>query len=201
MVHHHPVLQELVTGRGGEEQVLHIITNGKTRIQHVALIAVHEGGGGVSDIKGVGADRTFLYRLELAIAETILVDILIVNRPVEFQLMIWSKDQAHFSTSLITLVVLLREILIVNKTFQSAVKACHREGKFFTGAMIVCHLHIRIESCTDAQTNVRSLITHRVLGIDTHQSSLSILSVERPLRTTQHIHSVEHIEMVIIGSL
>ena len=45
------------------------------------------------------------------------------------------------------------------------------------------------------------MIVHGVLGIDTHQSALGILTIERSLRTAQHIYTVNHIEMVVERSL
>ena len=65
--------------------------------------------------------------------------------------------------------------------------------------MVMGHLNIAIKAIADAQTDVGALIAHRVFGIDTHQSALSILAIERALGTTQDIHTVEHIEMVIKG--
>ena len=67
--------------------------------------------------------------------------------------------------------------------------------------MIVSHLDIRIEARADAQTDIRTLIVHRVLGVDTHESTLGVLTIERTLRTAQDIHTVEHIEMIIESRL
>ena len=59
------------------------------------------------------------------------------------------------------------------------------------------HLDVRVKPCADAQSDVGTLIVHRVLGIDANESALSVLSVERALRAAQHIDTVNHIEMVI----
>ena len=62
---------------------------------------------------------------------------------------------------------------------------------------MVCHLYIRIQSRTDAQVDIRTLILHGIFGIDSHQSTLRILPIKRALRTTHNIHAVNHIEMII----
>ena len=67
--------------------------------------------------------------------------------------------------------------------------------------MVVGHLHVTPQARTDAQTDVRALVVHRVLGIHTHQSALGVLSIECTLRASEDIHAVEHVEVVIEGGL
>ena len=47
LVHQHLIFQELIAGGGGKEQIIHIVTDAQTCIQHVALISVHDGSGGI----------------------------------------------------------------------------------------------------------------------------------------------------------
>ena len=124
-----------------------------------------------------------------------------MNRPVELQLRVRLIDQAQLTASLIALVVLLREVIIVDKAFETTVEASHRKGELVAGTMVVSHLYITIQTCSNAKTDVRTLIVHGVLGVDTHQSTLGVLSVKGTLRSTQDIHTVEHIEMIVEGSL
>ena len=63
------------------------------------------------------------------------------------------------------------------------------------------HLYVTIQACSNAKTDIRTLIVDGVLGVDTHQSTLGVLSIERTLRSSQDIHTIEHIEMVVEGSL
>ena len=62
-------------------------------------------------------------------------------------------------------------------------------------------LYITVKTCTNAQTDICSLIIHGVLRIDTYQTALCVLTVERSLRTTQDIHTVDHVEVVVERSL
>ena len=84
LIHQHAVLQELIAGGRSKEHVLHVVADGETSIQHVTLIAVHNGSCGVVDIKAIGLYRTFGHRLKLAIAKTILVHPLVINGQIEF---------------------------------------------------------------------------------------------------------------------
>ena len=51
LIHQHAVLQKLIAGGRGKEQVIHVVADSKTRVQHVTLIAVHDGSGGVLNIQ------------------------------------------------------------------------------------------------------------------------------------------------------
>ena len=84
LIHQHAVLQELITCSRGKEQVIHIVADGETCVHHVTLIAIHDSGGRVLDIKAIGLYRTFGHRLKLAIAKTILVHPLVINGQIEF---------------------------------------------------------------------------------------------------------------------
>ena len=135
--------------------------------------------------------------MELTIAEAILVHILVISSPVEGELLGWCIDQTQLATSLVSEVVLLVEVLVIDKAPQSAVETSHTESQLLAGTMVVSHLYITIQTSTNAQTHISPLIIHGVLGIDANQSTLSVLSVEGALRTTQDIHTIQHIEMII----
>ena len=125
LVHHHPVLQVLIAGGRGEEQPVHVIADAQTRVQHIALIAVHDGSGGVLNIR----ERCRQLRIhiiialsKLAIAETVLIHPLIVYRPVELQGLCGLPDETCLATGLQALVVLLVKVLIIKKSLQPAVE-------------------------------------------------------------------------------
>ena len=63
------------------------------------------------------------------------------------------------------------------------------------------HLHLAIESRTDAEVQVGALVAHRVLRVDTHDAALAVGAVEGTLRTAEHVDAVEHIEVGVIGRL
>ena len=63
------------------------------------------------------------------------------------------------------------------------------------------HLHVAIETTTHAELYVGALIGHRVFRVDAHQSALGVLSVKRSLRSAQDVNAVEHIKVVVEGSL
>ena len=124
-----------------------------------------------------------------------------VGRPVERQLFSRLEDETHLAAGLQALVVLLVEVLVVDKTFQSVVETGNGEGYLLGGAVVVGHLDIAPQPRADAETNVSTLIVHRILGVDAHQSALGVLSVERALWSTENVHAVEHVEMIIESSL
>ena len=135
--------------------------------------------------------------MKFAVPETILIDVLIIGCPVEFQARRGLINQSNLRTSLVRLVVFLVEVLVVDKTFQTAVKSGNCKRQFFARTMVMRHLDIRVKPRSDAQLHVGSLIVHRVFRIDAHQSALGVLTVERALRTAQNIDTVEHIKMVV----
>ena len=47
----------------------------------------------------------------------------------------------------------------------------------------------------NTDTEVSALVVHGVLGEDTHQSTLAIDAVERSLRSTKHVDTVQSVEM------
>ena len=137
--------------------------------------------------------------MELTIAETILIDILIVGRPVELEFLCGLPNQSHLTAGFRRLVILIVEILVVDKALQAAIEASHRKGELLRRTVMMSHFDIAIQAVADAQTDVGTLIVHRILRVDAHKAALSVLSVERALRTTQDVHTVQHIEMVIKG--
>ena len=133
----------------------------------------------------------------LAVAEAILIHPLVVGRPVKFQLLRGLVDESQFTAGLQTLIILLIEVVVIDKSFQTTIEARYGKGKFLRGTMVMSYLDVAPETRTDAQTNIRTLVVHRVLRVDTHQSALGVLSVERTLRATQDVYAIEHIEMVV----
>ena len=63
--------------------------------------------------------------------------------------------------------------------------------------MVMGHLHVLVQARAYTYFYIRSLVIHRVLRVDTHHAALGILTVERTLRATQHVHAVQHEEMVV----
>ena len=41
LIHLHAVIQKLVAGGRGEEEVIHIVADAQTSVEHIALVAVH----------------------------------------------------------------------------------------------------------------------------------------------------------------
>ena len=67
--------------------------------------------------------------------------------------------------------------------------------------MIMSQLYISIISGTITQLQISTLIFKRIAGIDTHQSTLGVLTIESSLRTTQDINTGSLIMMKIEGRL
>ena len=63
------------------------------------------------------------------------------------------------------------------------------------------NLNLSLPAAGGSQIDVRSLIAHRVLGVDTNDTTLGISTIERTLRSTQHVDTVQHVEMRIEGRL
>ena len=135
--------------------------------------------------------------MELAVSETVLINVLVISSPIESQLLIGCKHQAHLATSLISQIVLLIEVLIIDKTLQTTIETSNGPCQFLAWTMIVSDLHITIQPSTNAQTDIGTLIVYWVLRIHTNQSTLGVLTIESALWTTQHIYTVQHIEMII----
>ena len=59
-----------------------------------------------------------------------------------------------------------------------------------------------VMACMDmSKGKVGALIVHRILGIHAHQSTLGIHAIESALRTSQHIHTVDAVEVAIKRTL
>ena len=69
--------------------------------------------------------------MELAITKTILVYILVISSPVELQLLVRLPNQAQLTTSLVGQVVLLVEILVVDKALQPAIETSNGPSQIF----------------------------------------------------------------------
>ena len=69
--------------------------------------------------------------MELAITKTILVYILVISSPVELQLLARLPNQAQLTTSLVGQVVLLVEILVVDKALQPAIETSNGPSQIF----------------------------------------------------------------------
>ena len=67
--------------------------------------------------------------------------------------------------------------------------------------MEMSYLRRALHTCAQAYLHVRTLIFHRVLGVDAHKSALGVLPVERALRTAQHVYSVHLIVVHIKRAL
>ena len=199
LIHLHSVLQELVARGRGKEQVVHVVTDGETSVQHVTLIAVHNGRSGILD--GLISRNNGGKWPELTIGKTILIDILVISRPVELQLLIGLEDEMYLATCLKTLVIALVEILILDKAFQTTVETCNGKCQLIRGTMEVSQFDITVKARADAQIDICTLIAHRILRIDAHKSALGVLAVKRPLGTAKYIHTIEHVEMVVICGL
>ena len=144
LVHLHQVLKELVAGSRCKQQLIGVVADVQTGSEHIALVTIHDGGGRVLYIKAVGLHRTFWSWLELAISETILVHVLIISSPVEGELLVWSIHQTQLSSCLVCQVVLLIEVLVIDKALQSAVETSHAECELLAWTMVVSNLYITI---------------------------------------------------------
>ena len=142
LIHKHLVFQVLVAGGGGEEQLLRIVADGEPRVEHVALIAVQDGGGRVLYLQTIWLHRTVFYRLKLTVAEAVLRDPLVVGGPVELQLRSGLEDEPQLASGLKALVVLLVEVLVIDESLQSAVESGGRESQLVARAMIVGHFDV-----------------------------------------------------------
>ena len=125
-------MQKLIAGSRSEQQALCLIAQRQACVQHVTLVAVHDGGGRVL--------------VTFPIAKAVLIDILVVNRPVELQLAVRRKDQAELGTSLVCQVILLVEVLVIDKALESAVETSHRKGELIAGTMVMGYLDVTIQA-------------------------------------------------------
>ena len=96
---------------------------------------------------------------------------------------------------------MLVEIGIVEESLLTAIEGGSGEGKLVGRTMIMSNLDIRLQSRAERETHVGALIIHRVLGIHTHQSTLGVHSIKGALRTTQHVDTVNLVEMTVERTL
>ena len=101
----------MVAGSRGKEHPWQLIAEGQARVEHVALIAVHDGGGRILHlitISHLGSrGNEYSFRPEFPVAKAVLINILIISRPVKCQLLVRRKNQTQLAASLVHLVVLV----------------------------------------------------------------------------------------------
>ena len=120
-----------------------------------------------------------------------LAHILVVGHPVERQLLGGLIYQAQSAASLVHIVCTLTGKRILPETISTIIEGSHRHGQLLAQLLIVSHLGIAIEVSANAQLDVGTLIAQRILSVLAHQSALGIHTVERTLRTTKHIHTIQ----------
>ena len=193
LIHLHTVPQILVTGGRGKQQRAEVVRDVQACIHHLTTIGVHRGGG-----RQGGMILRFII---ITIGEAVLNGILVIAGQVEGQTVVSFPHQAHLGTSLVRLVVTLTQMGIHQEALLPLIESSHREGQPLAGTMVVGNLNLSLPAAGGSQIDVRSLIAHRVLGVDTNDTTLGISTIERTLRSTQHVNAVQHVEMCIEGRL
>ena len=161
-----------------------------------------KGMAQIGSVKGGGRKRSLAcFQIQLAIRETILVNILIVGEKIYVPSSIELCLQHNLSSSLIILVGSVAGIRISEKTLLCIIENSYSKRQMVIDAMIMSQLYISIISGAITQLQISSLIFKRIAGIDTHQSTLCVLTIESSLRTTQNINTGSLIMMKIEGRL
>ena len=167
--------------------------HGNTRDKGMAQIGSVEGGGRKRSLACL--------QIQLAIRETILVNILIVGEKIYVPSSVELCLQHNLSSSLIILVGSVAGIRISEESLLCIIEGCYRKRQMVIDTVIMSQLYIAIISGTITQLQISSLIFKRIAGIDTHQSALRILTIQSCLRTTQDINTGSLIMMKIEGRL
>ena len=121
LVHVHVVTQILPRRCRAEQPFACLVTDVQTRIQHLALVAVHHCCRRVFHGVGISVVQT--------IRECILARPLVVGRHVHRQLLGWLIHKAHLSTSFQQLVVPLVQRLVLEESTLTVPEASCREGE------------------------------------------------------------------------
>src|SRR5574344_1570142 len=96
---------------------------------------------------------------------------------------------------------MLIQVGIVEESLLTAIEGCRGKGKLVGGTMIMGNLNVRLQSCAKREAHISALIMHRILGIHAHQSTLSVHTIKSALRTTQHVDTVNPVEMTVERTL
>ena len=116
---------------------------------------------------------------------------LITGGKVEIDAFRWAEDSSPMSGQIVASVCFLS---VERAVFVEAAKVLIAEsctkGKVLGRTMVVCRARAIIIICSGTEHDVRTLIVHRVLGIDADESADGVASVECSLRTSKHIYSV-----------
>ena len=194
IVHQQVVLEQLVAGVRMEVEAVALILDGQTSVQHVALILA------LAVLVGV-ADYIAVLGVEHAVGIGLLAHILIVGHPVERQALSRLIHQAQATAGLVHVIGTLARERVFPETIGAVIEGSHRECQLVAHLITMGGLDITVEARADAQTDIGTLIAHGVLGVLAHQSALGINTVERTLRTAQHVDTVELIGIAVEGRL
>ena len=190
VIHQQVILQQLVAGVRCEVKTVGLILDSQTCGQHVTLVFA------LVVLVRISLHLATL-NIKHAVRISLLTHILIVRHPVERQTVCGLIYQSQTSASLVHVIGTLARQRILPEAVRSVVEGSYRQGQFVTQLCIVGHLCLTIEVGANAQLNVCTLIVHWVLGVLTNQSALGINTVKRTLRATQHIDTVQLINMAV----
>ena len=166
---------------------------GNTRDEGMAKIGSVEGGGRKRSLTCL--------QIQLAIRESILINILIVGKNIYVPTSVELCLQHNLSSSLIILIGSVAGIRISEKTLLCIIESSYSKRQMVIDTMIMSQLYIAIISGTITQLQISSFIFKRIAGIDAHQSTLRVLTIQSCLRTTQDINTGSLIMMKIEGRL
>ena len=193
LIHTHLILQILIACGRSKAIISSCMVHGNTR---------DKGMTQISSVKGGGRKRSLAcLQIQLAIRETILVNILIVGEKIYVPASVELCLQHNLSSSLIILVGSVAGIRISEESLLCIIEGCYRKRQMVIDTMIMSQLYIAIISGTITQLQISTLILKRIARIDTHQSTLCVLAIESSLRTTQDINTGSLIMMKIEGRL
>ena len=192
-IHQHVIVEVLPTGCIGDITPIGCIIQVQASVQHITLI--------IALAIGTRTYGIFEGFIQLSIRETVLTYKLIVCREVERQSASRLCHQAKACTSLIHIVCPITRKRVAEESVGSIIETSHRKCQIVIEPMVMGCFCIAIEVGTNTYFNICTLIIHRVLSIDANQSAFRIDSIKRSLWTTQHIHTVDTIEMAIESRL
>ena len=126
-----------------------------------------------------------------------LVDILVVAHPLHLQTIVWTEQEAGTSACLIEIIGTTAIIGILQETVLTVIESCQRKSEAVAYLLIMADLSLTPETGTQREIDICSLHIERILRVHTNQSAFCIHTIQCSLRTTQHIHTVDIVQMEV----
>ena len=184
------VVQELEARHTAQDEVVGLMLQVEPTVQQVALVAALVVVGNAADV--VGAVFLALGHAGIFVRISALVGVFIVQGEVQLQVLAGQVDGTNTASELVVLVhPLIVQRHVLEETSLVLIEEVGGEGKLRADAVVVAHAGLVVVVGSSAQHEVRPLIGEGRLGEDTYQAAHRVASVERALRASHHVDTLD----------